>query len=515
MLGVVLSSTRHVKKGPGRRPQSAKRQRFMELRARGWSITAAGREVGVSRSAAANWAHGYEVYRNGQVVGLVEPLDRLAVRAISPHSLSEDERILIADLRQQGRSIRAIAVEIGRAASTVSRELARNGPREGPYRPFDAHRRATSRRAKPRARRLETSLALRLLVGELLAQRWSAAQIARHLHVRFPQERSMHLCHESIYQAVYEPGSTLVRPPAVPSPHHRSPLRTGREHRRAHQHLNRGQPRFEQPMLSIHQRPFAPDDRSEAGHWEGDLIVGRAQGSVIGTLVERQTRTIRLLHLPARDADTLHAAVLARMNDLPNHLVRSITWDQGTEMARHRTITADLGAPLYFCDAHSPWQRGTNENSNGLLRQYFPKGTDRGPPCYDALIGQPVDNHRSSVLRHRADREGIPGVIGFGTPAAGHRSFPPSHERQPVHEQIAPGQHLTARGTRDPFRGAKRVRGHPRPATCGREPLTCEDGRGSGTGRRGAPLLGISADVRRPRRWGTRWGTGVQERHSG
>ena len=337
---------------------------------------AVGRGQLVSRSAAANWSRGYKVYRNGQVVRFVEPLDRLAVRAISPRYLSQDERIQIADLRQEGMSIRAIAVEIGRAASTVSRELARNGPKDGAYRPFDAHRRSTSRRAKPRSRRLETNLALRRLVGELLGQRWSPAQIARHLGARFPHDPSMRLCHESIYQAVYEPGSTLVRPPTVPSPHHRSPLRTGREHRRAHQHHDRRRPRFEQPMLSIHQRPFAPDDRSEAGHWEGDLIVGRAQSSVIGTLVERQTRTIRLLHLPARDADTLHAAVITRMGDLPDQLVRSITWDQGTEMARHRTITADLGAPVYFCDAHAPWQRGSNENSNGLLRQYFPKGTD-------------------------------------------------------------------------------------------------------------------------------------------
>ncbi len=320
---------------------------------------------------------------------------RLAAKAISPRYLSEDERILIADLCQEGRSIRAIAREIGRAASTVSRERARNGPRDGPYRPFDAHRRPTTRRVKPRARRLETNLTPRRLVGELLAQRWSPAQIARHLRARFPHERSMHLCHESIYQAVYEPGSTLVRPPAVPSPHHRSPLRTGREHRRAHQHLDRRRPRFEQPMLSIHQRPFVPDDRSEAGHWEGDLTVGRAQGSAIGTLVERQTRTIRLLHLPARDADTLHAAVLARMDDLPDHLVRSITWDQGTEMARHRTISADLGAPIYFCDAHSPWQRGSNENSNGLLRQYFPKGTD--PNVYTAEHLRAVENE----INHR------------------------------------------------------------------------------------------------------------------
>ena len=214
-----MSSTRRVKKGPGRRPQSAKRQRFMELRSRGWSIAAAGREVGVSRTSAANWAHGYKTYRNGRAVGFVEPLDRLAVKAISPRYLSQDERILIADLRQRGLSVRAIAVQIGRAASTVSRELHRNGRGGAGYRPFDAHRRATSRRAKPRPRRLETNLRLRSLVGELLGQRWSPAQIARHLCSRFPDDRSMRLCHESIYQAVYEPGSTLVRPSPVVSLH--------------------------------------------------------------------------------------------------------------------------------------------------------------------------------------------------------------------------------------------------------------------------------------------------------
>jgi hypothetical protein len=124
-------------------------------------------------------------------------------------------------------------------------------------------------------------------------------------------------------------------------------------------------------MLTIRQRPFDPLDRSEAGHWEGDLIIGKDQGSAIGTLVERQTRTVRLLHMPYRDSDTLHDALQARMADLPSALLRSITWDQGTEMARHLTITRSLGVPVYFCDSHSPWQRGSNENMNGLLRDYL------------------------------------------------------------------------------------------------------------------------------------------------
>jgi IS30 family transposase len=185
---------------------------------------------------------------------------------------------------------------------------------------------------------------------------------------------------------------------------HSSPLRTGRDHRRAHQKVERRRPRFAQPMLSVHQRPFAPGDRTEAGHWEGDLIIGKNQGSAIGTLVERQTRMIRLLHLPQRDSDALHAALAARMSDLPPSLLRSITWDQGTEMARHTEITAVLGTPVYFCDSHSPWQRGSNENANGLLRQYFPKGTDLSvhhPQHLRAVEGE-INSRPRIVLADRA-----------------------------------------------------------------------------------------------------------------
>lgn len=371
-----MSSSRRVKKGPGRRPQSAKRQRFMELRERGWSIRAAAREVGVARTTGTNWACGYKTYRGGKVVGFVAPLERLAVRQISSRFLSQDERIEIADLRHAGMSIRKIAIKLGRAPSTISRELRRNRSGNRGYRPFEAHRRATARRARRHRRRIETNHELRRLIAELLVQRWSPQQISRHLRRRFPEQPGMRLCHESIYQAVYQPGSVLLRPSRL-APHRRSPLRTGRDHRRAHQRVERRRPRFEQPMLTIHQRPFQPEDRSEPGHWEGDLIIGKDQRSAIGTLVERTTRVVRLLHLPRRDGDTLHEALKRRMGTLPAGLLRSITWDQGTEMARHLTITESLGAPVYFCDSRSPWQRGSNENTNGLLRDYFPKGTDQ------------------------------------------------------------------------------------------------------------------------------------------
>jgi transposase, IS30 family len=378
----------------------------MELRERGWSIMAAAREAGVSRTTGNNWSRGYKTYWHGKVAGFVPALERLAVRAIGDRFLSQDERIEIADLRHAGLSMRQVACRLGRAPSTISRELRRNAASSGQYRPFEAHRRATARRARYHRRRIETSPELRQVVGELLAQRWSPQQISRHLRRRLCDVPGMWLCHESLYQAVYQPGSQLLRPSPL-APRRHSPLRTGRDHRRAHQHAGRRRPRFEQPMLTIGQRPFAPQDRSEAGHWEGDLIVGKDHQSAIGTLVERQTRTVRLLHLPQCDSDALHEALKARMGDLPPALLRSITWDQGTEMARHLTITRSLGAPVYFCDSHSPWQRGSNENTNGLLRDYFPKGTNLSvhSPGHLLAVETELNNRPRHVLNDRPPAE--------------------------------------------------------------------------------------------------------------
>nr|WP_239654583.1 helix-turn-helix domain-containing protein [Rhodococcus sp. AD45] len=184
----------------------------MELRGRGWSIRAASREVGVSRASGTNWARGYSVYRAGQLVRTVAPLDRLAVRAISPRFLSEDERIQVADLRRERLSIRQIATQLNRSPSTISRELRRNASTSGTYRPHEAHRRAVARRARHRQRRLESSAELFEAVSQLLGQRWSPQQISRHLTTRFPAEPAMRLCHKSIYQAPYQPGCELMRP---------------------------------------------------------------------------------------------------------------------------------------------------------------------------------------------------------------------------------------------------------------------------------------------------------------
>lgn len=278
MLEVVLErvSSRRVQKGPGARPMSAKRARFVELRARGWSIKAAAREVGISHSTGKNWHRGWKQYRNGVVVGFSPPLDRLEVRQISRRFLSQEERIRIGDLQRAGTSVRKIAAELGRSASTVSRELRRNRSTRGGYWPFDAHRQAVQRRARRHRRRVHHDGELRRVVGELLAVRWSPAQISRHLRHRFPTRPDRWLCHESIHRAVYEPGSALVRPVVV-APFASSPLRSGRSRRRAHVRTDRRRHRFEQPMLTIRDRPFAPDDRAEPGHWEGDLIIGRGR----------------------------------------------------------------------------------------------------------------------------------------------------------------------------------------------------------------------------------------------
>jgi len=204
----------------------------------------------------------------------------------------------------------------------------------------------------------------------LLDLSWSPEQIAHHLRWAFPGQLARHLTCESIYQAIYARDGVLGRDAC-------RALRTGRRRRRPHPRADQRTRRSLTNMTMIAERPASVADRAEAGHWEGDLITGAANRSAIGTLVERTTRHTILLHLPgAHTADAVADAVTAAMEHLPARLRRTLTWDQGTEMAQHTRISAATGMPVYFCEAHSPWQRGTNENTNGLLRQYFPKGTD-------------------------------------------------------------------------------------------------------------------------------------------
>lgn len=412
-------TSRRVKKGPGRRPLSQQRARYVALRAQGMSIRRAGREVGVSRTTANNWDRGYWRYRGTKKVEWVPPLDRLEVKEVSPRYLSQDERLEIADLHRQGRSIRQIARQLGRAPSTISRELRRNtsARRSKPvYNPFEAHRRAVARRARPRERRILADYRLKSAVQELLDRRWSPSQIARRLRRDYPTDRRMWVCHESIYQAIYQPGSGLTCRFTVPSAA-RGPLRTGRTGRRAQRREGQRRPRFEQPMLTIHDRPFELEDRSQWGHWEGDLIVGTQGREAIATMVERRSRLTILVHLPATDSVTVTGAICKALSGLPASLVTSLTWDQGTEMARHLSVTAALAIPVYFCDPHAPWQRGSNENTNGLLRQYFPKGTNLAVHSAEhlAAVADELNDRPRAVLDDRSPLEFISDELGLET----------------------------------------------------------------------------------------------------
>jgi transposase, IS30 family len=262
----------------------------------------------------------------------------------------------------------AIARRLGVHPSTVTRELAANGGRES-YRPLAAHRRGLKLSRRPQTMVLDSNARLAAYVIERLKQLWSPEQIVRRLIEDFPDDAEMRVSHETIYQSLYVQGRGALRKELA------SCLRTGRAVRRRRD--QREQPGRIVGMVNISERPAEVADRAVPGHWEGDLIIGAGGRSAIGTLVERTTRFVMLLHLPnGHSAAEVNAAMAAKIAELPAALVRSITWDQGTELARHRQFSIDTGVDIYFCDPHSPWQRGSNENTNGLLRQYFPKSTD-------------------------------------------------------------------------------------------------------------------------------------------
>jgi IS30 family transposase len=328
-------------------------------------------------------------------------------RPVSARFLSADERVVIADLLVQGCSQRVIARRLGRDPATISREVRRNRQPEsarvdsGRYHPYAAQERAQRRRARPKVGKIAGCPALRALVQAMLHARHSPQQISARLRRDFPDRSELHVCHETIYQALYVQGRGHLRRELAIA------LRTGRAIRRPHRSRDQRQPRFVQPMVMISQRPAEADDRAVPGHWEGDLIIGKDNGSAIGTLVERSTRYVLLVHLGAgRDAVSVRDGLLATIATLPAHLRRSLTWDQGTEMALHHQFSTAAGMPVYFCDPHSPWQRGSNENTNGLLRQYFPKGTN--------LAGH-TREHLAAVA---AELNGRPRkTLGWDTPA--------------------------------------------------------------------------------------------------
>jgi len=298
--------------------------------------------------------------------------------------LSEEERIEIFGGLQRGDSLRGIAKLIGRAPSTVSRELRRNmrppyrpparwdgrAPSGWTYKPKVAQRRAERCASRPKVAKLAGNRRLRDLVQHMLERRFGPEQVAGFLRRRFPDNRNMWVSHETIYQSIYVQGRGALRRELAVC------LRTGRALRHPRRRPQERQTRIP-GMINISERPAAVEDRAVPGHWEGDLILGARGGSAIGTLVERSTRYLALLHLPKRyGALEVRDAMIAATKRLPQQLWKSLTWDQGIEMRHHAEITMATGLDIYFCDPGKPWQRGSNENTNGLLRQYFPKGTD-------------------------------------------------------------------------------------------------------------------------------------------
>ena len=293
-------------------------------------------------------------------------------RNLKGRCLTFAQREEIAVLRAQGQSLRRIGEAIGRSASTVSRELRRNTKPGNEYRATSAHVLAYERASRPKPAKLHTNPVLRGIVEEDLAKKYSPEQIAGRLRLRFPDQQEMWVSTETIYQSLYvQSRGALNRDLAAC-------LRTGRAVRKPCRKAGQRKNRIP-GMINISERPAEVEDRAVPGHWEGDLIIGKGNLSAIGTLVERNTNYTMLVHLPdGYKAEQMRQALTAKIKTLPESLRHSLTWDQGIEMQDWKSVKMDTGIEIYFCDPHSPWQRGINENTNGLLRQYFPKGTDLG-----------------------------------------------------------------------------------------------------------------------------------------
>lgn len=334
-------------------------QRFWQQVAEGGGYYDAGAAVGWSVTTVRNEL---------RAVGGIRPRRG---RALAGRSLTFREREEISVMRAQGVAVREMARRLGRAASTVSRELRRNADQPYFYRATTAHARAHDRAGRPKLAKLVTNEKLREKVQDGLQARSSPQQIAGRLRKDFPDDPEMWVSHETIYQSLYvESRGGLKRELA-------KNLRTGRTLRKPQRRPDERRGRI-QDMVMIADRPAEVEDRAVPGHWEGDLILGKDGKSSIATVVERTTGFLMLIHIQhgVNRVEAVRDGLIAKMGTLPDHLRQSLTWDQGTEMRRHKEVKIAADIDIYFCDPHSPWQRGSNENMNGLLRQYFPKGTD-------------------------------------------------------------------------------------------------------------------------------------------
>lgn len=417
---MVTLTGRPAMRSPGRPPARRDVERTFWVKiAEGLSSEDAAMACGVSGPVGSRWFRD----RGGMPSIQLSPL--------SGRYLTFAEREEIALLNIQGVGVRAIARALDRSPSTISRELRRNAATRGgklEYRAGIAQWKAELVARRPKTAKLVTNDRLRVYVQDRLsgkierpdgqvvpgpevkfvgrrhgrradrrwAKAWSPEQISNRLRVDFPADESMRISHEAIYQALYIKGRGALERELVAC------LRTGRALRVPRARTNQRGKKFVTPEVMISKRPSEADDRAIAGHWEGDLIIGLNR-SAIGTLVERTTRFTMLLHLPRMEghgegprvkngpplaglgAEAVRNAIAASVRSLPRELWRSLSWDQGSEIAQHAQLTVDTGLPIYLCDPQSPWQRGTNENTNELLRQYFPKGTDLSRHARDDL----------------------------------------------------------------------------------------------------------------------------------
>lgn len=322
-----------------------------------------------------------------------------APRKRAPRALTVSEREEISRGLGQALSLRKIAASLGRPVSTISREVKRNGGVTA-YRATDAEVAAWKRARRPQRCKLAVQHRLRRCVASKLCKNWSPQQISGWLKKRYPSQTYMRVSHETIYRSLY------IQTRGVLKKELQAHLRTQRTMRRSQQSTTAGQQRGQIiDAVSISQRPASVDDRAVPGHWEGDLIRG-SKNSHIATLVERQSRFVLLVRVQGKDSTTVVTALRKHLLTLPQTLRQSLTWDRGTELARHKELRIATDIQIYFCDPRSPWQRGTNENTNGLLRQYFPKGTELSGYSQAQL------NKVARQLNERPRK-----TLGFQTPA--------------------------------------------------------------------------------------------------
>jgi IS30 family transposase len=389
-------------------PVAVQREFWAAVRA-GMVVAEAASATGVSITVAWQWV---------RQVGGVMPSDfSNSPEPVTIRRLSLHEREEIACRRAAGQGVREIAAVLGRDPSTISRELKRGAVRRKTgYRATVAQALADQRARRPKTRVLEINDELREHVQNRLQEKDSPEQISRRLLIDYPSDRTMRISHETIYRCLYVQGRGGLRRELVKC------LRTGRALRKARRTTER-RGRLA-GMVSIANRPPEVLDRVVPGHWEGDLITGAENKSAIGTLVERCTGYLMLLHLPDKHgADAVQEAMIDAMSRLPLTLRRTLTWDQGQEMANHIAIAEATELSIYFCDPHSPWQRATNENTNGLLRQYFPKGTDLSGYHHDYLdyVAMQLNNRPRKRLDWRTPAERLDRLLsqqGFQTGVA-------------------------------------------------------------------------------------------------